>query len=54
VTEDYSNHAVVVFKITKDKVFVLDPAEIGEREFDINSFIENWSRGLTIIVEKKN
>ena len=54
VTEDFSNHAVIVFKITKGKVLVLDPAEIREREFDINSFVENWSRGLTIIVEKKN
>ena len=51
--ETYSNHAVVVYKISKKKVFVLDPAEIGEREFEIDSFVENWSRGLTIIVENK-
>jgi len=50
-TTNYS-HAVVVYKISKEKVFVLDP-EIGEREFDINLFVENWSRGLTIIIEKK-
>ena len=46
-------HAVVVYKITKEKIFVLDP-KTGERGFDLNSFIEVWSRGLTIIVEKKN
>lgn len=45
------SHAVVVYKITKEKVFVLDP-ENGEREFDINSFIEIWSRGLSIVIEK--
>ena len=50
-TTNYS-HAVVVYKISKEKVFVLDP-EIGEREFDINLFVENWSLGLTIIIEKK-
>jgi len=53
VESDYSNHAVVVYKISNNKVFALDPAEIGEREFDKNSFVEFWSRGLTIIVEKK-
>jgi len=47
------SHAVVVYKITKEKIFVLDP-EIGERELDLNLFTEIWSRNLTIIVEKKN
>ena len=46
------SHAVIVYKISNEKVFVLDP-EIGEREFDMNYFIENWSRGLTIIIEKR-
>ncbi len=46
-------HAVVVYKISKEKVFVLDP-EIGEREFHIDNFVEIWSRGLTIVVEKRN
>ena len=46
------SHAVVVYKISRGTVFALDP-EIGEREFEINSFVENWSRGLTIIIEKK-
>jgi len=43
---------VIVYKISKEKVFVLDP-EIGERELDINLFTEIWSRGLTIIIENK-
>ncbi|MCA1622880.1 MAG: hypothetical protein LC768_00875 [Acidobacteria bacterium] len=47
------SHAVVVYKISKEKIFVLDP-EIGEREFGIEDFVEIWSRGLTIIVEKKS
>ena len=46
------SHAVVVYKISSGTVFTLDP-ESGEREFEINSFVENWSRGLTIIIEKK-
>jgi ABC-type bacteriocin/lantibiotic exporter with double-glycine peptidase domain len=45
------SHAVVVYKISKEKVFVLDPA-IGERKLDINEFVEIWSRGSTIVVEK--
>jgi len=45
------SHAVVVYKISKETVFVLDP-ESGEREFEINSFVENWSRGLTIIIDR--
>jgi len=44
------SHAVVVYKISKEKVFVLDP-ETGECKLDINVFVEIWSRGLTIIVE---
>lgn len=47
------SHAVVVYKISKEKIFVLDP-ENGEREFDLSLFIELWSRNLTIIIEKKN
>jgi ABC-type bacteriocin/lantibiotic exporter with double-glycine peptidase domain len=46
------SHAVVVYKISSENIFVLDPA-IGEREFDINLFVESWSRGLTIIIERK-
>ncbi|CAN5464811.1 hypothetical protein BH20ACI1_BH20ACI1_07930 [soil metagenome] len=46
------SHSAVIYEITNEKVFVLDP-EIGEREFDINFFIEIWSRGLTIIIESK-
>lgn len=46
------SHAVVVYQISKGKVFLLDPA-IGEREVEINSFTEMWSRGLTIVIEKK-
>ena len=45
------SHAVVVYKISKEKIFFLDPA-IGERNLDINVFVEVWSRGLTIVVEK--
>jgi len=53
VSEDTNySHAVVVYKISKGKVFALDP-EIGERKFNISSFVEIWSRGLTIIVERK-
>ena len=44
------SHAVVVYKISKKKVFVLDP-EIGERKLDADKFTEIWSRGLTIVVE---
>jgi len=44
------SHAVVVYKISKEKVFILDP-ETGERKLDKNAFVEIWSRGLTIIVE---
>jgi ATP-binding cassette, subfamily C, bacteriocin exporter len=51
-SEGNYSHAVVVYKILKEKIFVLDP-EIGEREIDINSFAEIWSRGLTIVIEKK-
>ena len=46
------SHAVVIYKISKRKIHVLDP-ENQEREFEISSFVENWSRGLTIIIEKK-
>lgn len=46
------SHAVVVYKISKGKIFLLDP-ETGERKLDVDKFIETWSRGLTIIVEKK-
>lgn len=45
------SHAVVVYKIAEENVFVLDPT-IGETEFDINLFVEIWSRGLTIVVQK--
>ena len=45
-------HAVVVYKISNEKVFVLDP-QTGEREIDINQFAEIWSRGSTIIIENK-
>ena len=46
------SHAVLIYKISKEKLFLLDP-EIGERELDIKLFTEIWSRGSTIIVEKK-
>ena len=46
------SHAVVVYKISKKKVFVLD-SDSGEHEIDINKFVEIWSRGLTIVVENK-
>lgn len=49
---EYS-HAVVVYKISKEKIYVLDPG-IGERAFQINDFTEIWSRGLTIIIETKS
>ena len=53
VSEDTNySHAIVVYKISKGKVFALDP-EIGERELNVSSFVEIWSRGLTIIVESK-
>ncbi len=53
VSEDTNySHAIIVYKISKGKVFALDP-EIGEREFNVSSFVEIWSRGLTIIIEKK-
>ena len=45
------SHAVVVYKISNEKVFVLDPA-IGELKIDRNKFVEIWLRGLTIVVEK--
>lgn len=45
------SHAVVVYKIAKGKVFVLDPI-IGERKIDADEFVETWSRGLTIVVER--
>lgn len=47
------SHAVVVYKISEEKIFVLDP-EIGERDFHIDDFVEIWSRGLTILIEKKS
>lgn len=47
------SHAVVIYEISKEKIIALDP-ENGEREFYIEDFVENWSRGLTIIVEKKS
>lgn len=50
-TADYS-HAVVVYQISKKKIFVLDPA-IGEREIDKDLFEEYWLRGLTITIENK-
>jgi len=46
------SHAVIVYKISKKKVFVLDPIE-KEREIDKNLFDEIWSRGLTIVIENK-
>ncbi len=46
------SHAIIVYKISNKKVFVIDP-EIGERKFDINQFTEIWSRGLTIVIESK-
>ncbi len=45
------SHAVVVYKISEEKLFTLDP-QIGEREIEINQFTEIWLRGLTIVVEK--
>lgn len=54
ITEGISySHAVVVYKISKGKVYVLDP-ELGERNFSINQLNETWSRGLTIVIEKKS
>lgn len=48
-----NSHAVVVVGITKNEISVLDP-EIGERNFDLEQFIECWGgmRGLTIIIER--
>lgn len=46
------SHAVVVYKISRGEVFVLDP-EIGDHKLKINLFTEIWSRGLTIIVMRK-
>ena len=47
-----NSHAVVVIKITSNLVSVLDP-EIGERDFEINEFIEYWSnaRRTAILIE---
>lgn len=44
------SHAIVVYKISKEKICALDP-EIGERKIEINQFTETWSRGLTIVIE---
>ena len=46
------SHAVVVYKISSEKIFTLDP-ESGEREFEISSLVAQWSRGLSIVIEKK-
>lgn len=49
----YANysHAIVVYKISEEKIFILDPA-IGERNLDKNEFVEIWLRGFTIVIEK--
>jgi ABC-type bacteriocin/lantibiotic exporter with double-glycine peptidase domain len=46
------SHSVVVVKISKNKVSVLDP-QFGERDFDLTQFVEFWSatRGLTLLIE---
>lgn len=53
VTEgaNYS-HAIVVYKISNGEVFTLDPSR-GELKLDQEQFIEMWSLGLTIVIEKK-
>ncbi len=50
--ETQYSHAVIVYKISKEKVFILDP-EDGERDFDIDRFTELWSQNITIVIEKK-
>lgn len=45
------SHAVVVYKILKNKILVLDP-ENGECEIELNLFAEIWSRNSAIIIEK--
>lgn len=46
-------HAVVVYKISKGKAYILDP-ELGERKLSIDQLNNIWSRGLTIVIEKKS
>lgn len=46
------SHAVVIYKILKSKIVILDP-ENGEREIELNLFAEIWSRNSAIIIEKK-
>lgn len=46
------SHAIVIYEIAKEKIYALDPA-VGESEFDTNQFMEIWSRGLTIIIERE-
>ena len=45
-------HAVVIYRIEETKIYALDPA-IGEREFETSQFTKIWSRGLTIIIERR-
>lgn len=47
-----NSHAVVVVRVSSTLVSVLDP-EIGERDFEINEFMEIWSntRRTTILIE---
>lgn len=53
VTEDVNySHAIVVYKISRGKVYAVDP-ERGESNFDVDQFNEMWSRGLTIVIERK-
>lgn len=46
------SHAVIVYKISRVKIYVIDP-ELGENNYDKNQFEQIWSRGLTIIIEKR-
>lgn len=53
VTENVNySHAIIIYKISKGKIYVVDP-ELGEKSFDAKQFKDMWSRGLTIIIERK-
>lgn len=51
VAVNYS-HAIVIYKITSKHIYALDPSELEERKIKIDKFLEIWSRGLTIVIEK--
>ncbi|PID71048.1 MAG: ABC transporter ATP-binding protein [Flavobacteriales bacterium] len=51
------NHYVVVYKITKKRVFVADPA-FGKTKYSYEEFLKGWSNnekeGIVLLIEKPN